>query len=610
MQFHLMVKSGAGRGLSWPIGERPLVLGRSDACDVVVLDTLVSRRHCEIVQTDSTIQLRDLGSVNATVVNGRLTLECPLKEGDEIALGSTIFVVVRSMAAAASPPDDRHTPATLALDRALYASSRARDSILEHLPAGVEDMHELFVLNRMFGNATTLAELLRVLNCHLQERLAPGALWMAWYLERERRLVPNTIDDVAADPAELPEEAMLKALESGSGLLVPSRVRAGKGQRLVTTLVAPLISAGESLGALAVRSAATRPIYDESDLQYLVAVAHALAPHLRATAHLEQLHRDLEQARRRAGLSPTLIGDSQPMVDLRALLATAAGSALSVLLLGETGTGKELAARMVHDLSARADHPFVVVNCAAIPRELFESEFFGHEKGAFTGAGHSRSGYFEEAHCGTLFLDEVGDLSPDNQARILRAIDTGTFYRVGSSQPIRVDVRVIAATNRLAGLPAPGSPFRADLYHRLSGFEIHMPPLRDHADDLPRLAEHFLEEIRGQSDAPVGRLTDAALERLRAWPWPGNVRELRACIHRAAALARSGPIQPQHILLTAPAAAPGAGNSQVLTLAEAEKHHIAQILRRMNGNVSAAARALQISRDTLYHKIRDYGIKV
>lgn len=608
--YYLVMKNGAGRGSAWPLTERALVLGRAESCDVIVRDLSVSRRHCEILWVDGALHLRDLGSVNATFVNGHLVTDAQLAEGDEVVVGGVTFVVVAraSTEQLSSAAPEMQTPLTLALNHVYLLESRLGESVRAQLPAGVAELQDLFVLGRMFGSATSVAELLDTLHWHLQDRFAPGGLWMAWSLERGERLVLNPIDGAPGDAAQAPLDAMKTAAESGAGLLVPSRIRTSKGHRFLTTLVAPLTVQSEPLGALAMRSEPTRPVFDENDLQYFVALAHTLAPYLRATAHHEQLHRDLEQAKRQAGILPTLLGESQIMVDLRDLIAAASASSLHVLLLGETGTGKELAARMVHDLSDRASHPFLTVNCAAVPHSLFENEFFGHEKDSFTGAGQRHLGYFEQAHCGTLFLDEVGDLSPENQARILRAIETGTFYRVGGTQEIRVDVRVVAATNRLAGLPDKGTGFRADLYHRLSGFEIHMPPLRDRLDDLPLLVDHFLDEARRLTGETVGRPTAAVLERLQSWSWPGNVRELRACLHRAAALAQSGPIDAKHILLAESKVSGSPGSHLAPSLAAIEREHIAQVLRRNNGNISATARALEISRDTLYHKLRGYGI--
>jgi len=295
------------------------------------------------------------------------------------------------------------------------------------------------------------------------------------------------------------------------------------------------------------------------------------------------------------------------MESVREQLRKAAATSLNVLLCGETGTGKELAARMIHDESQRSDGPYLVVNCAAIPADLFESEMFGHEQGAFTGASQRKIGRFEEAHGGTLFLDEIGDLSEENQASLLRAIEVGSFNRVGGPN-ISVDVRVIAATNKLTA--GSGHPYgmRSDLYHRLSGFEIHLPPLRERLEDIPVLSAHFIEQFNLHMDSLVKDVSEDAFKALSAWYWPGNVRELRACIERAVSLAQGETIELDDILIRDTGGTRPGHHEEPISLAEAEKNHIIAVLRHHDGNIRATARTLAISRTTLYKKFEDYGI--
>jgi len=293
---------------------------------------------------------------------------------------------------------------------------------------------------------------------------------------------------------------------------------------------------------------------------------------------------------------------------VRDLAGRSAKSELAVMVLGETGTGKELLARMIHDLSPRAKNPYVVVNAAAIPRELFETEMFGHEKGAFTGAARQKPGHFEVAHGGTLFLDEVGDLSLDNQARILRIIESGRFHRVGGTREVAVDVRIVTATNRPLGSKESTKWFRPDLYHRLSGVVILMPPLRDRKSDINELVDHFLKRMQRAAPYGVHSLSQAAVDKLMVYDWPGNVRELRSCVERAAALAQSEQIEADDIVLPNESKGESDSGSHLLTLSEAERHHIVRILKRHKWNIRSAAQALRISRVTLYKKINDYAI--
>jgi DNA-binding NtrC family response regulator len=267
-------------------------------------------------------------------------------------------------------------------------------------------------------------------------------------------------------------------------------------------------------------------------------------------------------------------------------------------------------ARSVHEQSPRASGPFVAVNCAAIPSTLFESELFGHEQGAFTDAARPRKGLMEQAHGGTLFLDEIGDLSIENQARILRAIEQGTFRRLGAQQETHVDIRVVAATNEDLPSAIEAGAFRLDLFHRLNGFQITVPPLRERPADIPLLAEHFLRLGLAQAKLPIKGFAPDAIEYLQSRMWPGNVRELRNCIERAIARAESDVIGTKDLYSSGAAARSEPPDSDSLTLAQMERNHIARILRDHGGNVSAAARTLRIHRNTLYNKIAQYGLEV
>jgi DNA-binding NtrC family response regulator len=328
-----------------------------------------------------------------------------------------------------------------------------------------------------------------------------------------------------------------------------------------------------------------------------------------------------EMALRRG--TPRIIGDDPKLKQVIQQLHRAAGTDATVLLEGESGTGKELFARSLHALSPRADGPFVAINCAAIPDTLLETELFGHEKGAFTGAAEWKPGCFELAHRGTLFLDEIGDLPLGLQAKILRALEERRFERVGGTQSLHVDVRVVAATNRHLKQAVAARQFREDLYFRLSVFPIGIPPLRERAEDIAILATHFVEKFcRDMNKKPLS-LSLSALDELRAYAWPGNVRELQNCIERAVILSESDAIQPRHLNLSFRAASlapPPASPWEQIDLtgtlsdvlrrvtAEVEKRKIEQAIRDSGNNKQRAADILQVSYKTLLQKLRDYGI--
>ena len=325
-----------------------------------------------------------------------------------------------------------------------------------------------------------------------------------------------------------------------------------------------------------------------------------------------RLREQVRDLRRHLALEELLIGESDAMKRLEQQIRSAAPAATRVLITGENGSGKEIVARTLHRLSPRADQPFVDVNCAAIPDELIESELFGHRKGAFTGAIDDRKGKFELADGGTLFLDEVGDMSMKTQAKVLRVLQEQTFQRVGGQQTIKVDVRVLAATNKSLEEEIASGSFRSDLYYRLNVIPIEVPPLRARGNDIVLLAEHFLRRFAAETGQPKKKLSAGAAAKLRAHHWPGNVRELRNVIERLAILLPGETIEPEDVQLGT-RTEPAPEISANLPLKEArelfEKQYILDRLRDLGGNVSRTAESLGVERSNLYRKMDAYGIR-
>jgi DNA-binding NtrC family response regulator len=320
--------------------------------------------------------------------------------------------------------------------------------------------------------------------------------------------------------------------------------------------------------------------------------------------------------------APLLIGETPIMQQVRRLLDTIAPTDASVMILGETGTGKELAARSLHEKSQRAGRAFIPVNCGALPENLVESELFGHRKGAFTGADNHRKGLFEVANGGTLFLDEVGELDKSVQVKLLRFLECGEIRRVGENEPFRVDVRVLCATNRDLREMVAKERFREDLFFRLNTFEIDLPPLRQRKADIPALARHMLTRYASRRGLTETTISAQSLDHLQTHDWPGNIRELANVIERATILAGDGPILPEHLPTQLPSRTrphPAAASSSSATssigaphfqipegsptLRDIEMRYIQAVLEKHNGNKPAAARELGISLKTLYNKI-------
>jgi DNA-binding NtrC family response regulator len=315
-----------------------------------------------------------------------------------------------------------------------------------------------------------------------------------------------------------------------------------------------------------------------------------------------------------AGASAGILGDAEPTRELRRTLARVAPTEATILLLGENGTGKELAARAIHDGSPRRHHPFVTVNCAAIPETLFESELFGHVRGAFTGATEARRGKFSLADGGTLFLDEVGEIPLHLQPKLLRALESGDVERLGGSGPERVDVRIVAATNRDLPAEVEAGRFRRDLYHRLDVVPVKVPALRERSSDVPGLAAHFLDAACRRNRVRAKRLNEGALAALSSHPWPGNVRELRNVMERVAILVPDPTIGPEHLSFLAGGAPPAAPSSAAVgplaTLVEAfERAAVLAALERNRWRMTRTAEQLGLERSHLYKKLKALGIE-
>lgn len=354
----------------------------------------------------------------------------------------------------------------------------------------------------------------------------------------------------------------------------------------------------------ALRLGATDFIKKPYDMEELLLQVQQTLRHKRLESENQSLKRELARthAHRR------IVGQSEAIENLRKLVAKVAAYRCNVIIEGESGTGKELVARDLHALGTRPDRPFVVIDCGALNDALLESELFGHEKGAYTGADQQRKGRIEEASGGTLFLDEIGNVSDAMQTRLLRVIQEQQITRLGSSEVIPIDVQFIAASNRnLAGLVAQGD-FRHDLYHRLNVVDVKVPPLRERRDDIPLLIEHFMQELEAQHGIKLHIFSSDDMQQLMAYNWPGNVRELRNLVERHVILAEQGQLKLQHSLQSSSETGPVediiADTPDLKTL---EQRYIQRIIAQVDGNREQAAQLLGINKSTLWRKLQQYG---
>jgi len=376
-------------------------------------------------------------------------------------------------------------------------------------------------------------------------------------------------------------------------------------------ICAPLSVEGRLAGSIEVINPRSKLKFDESDLEFLRAASDSIALAVRNAKLFFQVSSEKEILSRVLELQPTIIGNSETMKNIFAMTNKVVGTDVTILITGETGTGKGMLARFIHESSRRRHQLFVDVNCAAIPDTLIESELFGHEKGAFTGASYQRKGKFELADSGTLCLDEIGELSPRAQAKLLRAIEEHSFERIGSNTTITPDVRILATTNRDLSQAVKDGQFRDDLYYRLNQIEIHLPPLRERREDIMLLAEHYMNEYRRRFERDVRFFSLPAKNFLLDYGWPGNIRELKNMLKRAVLLCDDNEIKCSHFpLLLQPGREKEAiaGPQRFPNLDEVEKAHIISALQHAEGVKKKAAEFLGVSRSTLDRKIQAYKI--
>jgi DNA-binding NtrC family response regulator len=407
-------------------------------------------------------------------------------------------------------------------------------------------------------------------------------------------------------PHVLVTDMMMPRMD-GSELLKQMKMQGSNVPAIVQTAFGNLETAVSTVHDLGAFWFLEKPV-QSAELKLLLSRA---AHHGRLSEHAERLERQLSNR----GVLGDMVGTSRKMQEVFALIQQVAPSRAAVLITGESGTGKELAARAIHELSPRCAAPFVAINCAAMPDTLMESELFGHEKGAFTGAVERRAGCFELAQNGTVLLDEIGDMPVGTQAKLLRVLEDGRVRRLGGKNEIQLDVRVIASTNAPLDSAIKDGKFRDDLFYRLNVFPIPLPPLRDHKEDLPTLVTAQIEDLNRKHSTKVTEVAPPVMERFHAYGWPGNVRELRNVLERAAILAGEGTIGLAHLPAGfggAPAPEPvqtdGALRIPVgYTIEQAERALIGLTLDYTKNNKTRAAEILGISQKTLFNKLKEYG---
>jgi len=619
---HITLQRGDSQPKTFKLTKAITTLGRRSSHDVFLKDESVSRDHAEIITLeDGGYEIRDVGAKYPTMVNGKIISRHRLRDGDKIKLGDSILIFKSEEPYSSTHVEFLDTE-DMTQETVEVASLDAKKTKL----FTAKDL-DLLSLQRDHQRLMLLYEFGKDINLHLEDshHLLDMILSTAFRtLDAERgfialvdentgeltcELVQDYTGCKKSEKLEVSKTIIHKVVKDGVSILTVNAlkdsqfrdVRSVKEYNIRSAMCAPMLFRGDIIGIVYLDNRASAGRFSQDDLTFLIALGHQAGIALgNASLHRQVVQENLRLAK---ALKPKfqIPGHSEEMKRIFGIMKKAAPSDITVLIQGETGTGKELVAQAIHALSPRNAQPFITVNCAAIPKELIESELFGHEKGAFTGAISTRKGKFEIAHEGSIFLDEIGDMSLDIQAKVLRVLEEKELQRVGGSKNIKVDVRVITATNKDLEKAVEKKDFREDLYYRLNVVTLKVPPLRKRKKDIIPLAEYFMAE-RAKSISP------RAKQLLLSYNWPGNVRELKNCIDRAVVLGDREVIQPEDL---PPAVRKG---GQVIpapleSLENMEADHIIRVLRYTSWNKSDAARILGITRQTLDNKIDKYKIK-
>ncbi len=648
-----------------------VTVGRAPTNQIVLKDERCSRAHAEFFMTNGRWTIRDLDSRNGTAVGENLLKgDWLLKPGDIIRIGRSQLVFVHNLSEAFSDsstslrqPDVSHEEGTIDIgargvadDESEYEPTtithrRGQTRFLESAPLEIEAEQEqatpidtigraaaklcrlafelgkapsienvaMLALDGLFETTQVDAGAVLLLPRDFQgEGTAADLEIVASHTTSERRY--HRVAGFLASTVMREGEAVLARNVLGDSALGS---RDSKGIIHTTSVIcAPIRQADRILGLIHLYSTNEALAPEPEDLEFTLAVADTVAVAINNVLRREELAENLTQVRdenvrlrEQLGVQSEIVGSSRVVRQITEEIARAAASKATLLIRGESGVGKELVARAVHYSSQRSKNSFVCLNCAALSEDLLASELFGHERGAFTGATDRKIGKFEAANLGTLMLDEIGEMSPNIQAKFLRVLEGHPFERVGGSKPITVDVRVIAATNRDLEKEVAAGRFRHDLFFRLRVLEIIVAPLRRRPEDILELAQHFLEKFRLETGRKIEGFSPGAIQQISSYRWPGNVRELKNVVERAVVLCSSSQIEPGDLLLSNLATTgdttevkPAEIVYRPCSLSDMERRHILETLYHAGWNKSRSATILGIERSTLDRKIRRYGL--
>jgi Nif-specific regulatory protein len=620
MDPRLVAIDGQWKGTLFPLSGQEVRIGREADNEILLADPAVSRSHCLLEPLGPGYEIRDLDSRNGTFVNGVPVRKHALEHGDRVEIGRSSFLYLDqdSEKLAAPNSDESSSPEQVTLITRMVVPVHHGDEIrrgefsgtelhtLLRISTAIHSVQALYAARESSAKETLERQILQMIFesvpaergaiVLLSEFLEAPAAIVGWSRIAGRNSVP--VDRGIVDQVISEGVALL------SNDISASEIRC--------LMAVPLSVSDKVLGVIYLDSTRPGAHFDQDHLQLVTAIAGIASMALENARYVEWLQGENSRLREEINVEHNMVGESPAIQQVCQFIARVAATESTVLITGESGTGKELVARAIHKNSPRANKPFVAVNCAALTDTLLESEFFGHEKGSFTGAIAQKRGKLEVAEGGTIFLDEIGEMAPGLQAKLLRVLQEHSFERVGGTRLIDVDVRVIAATNRdlLAGIKS--GIFRLDLYYRLNVVSINMPPLRERRQDIPLLARYFASMMSKNLKRPVMGLTPEALACLVQYDWPGNIRELENAIERAVVLGSSDVIRlkdlPETILDVKPSsdAAPSKYHSAVQ---DTKRQAILRAIEQANGNITEAARIMGLHPNYLHRLIRNLNLR-
>jgi Nif-specific regulatory protein len=620
MYPRLAAIAGPLKGKTFTLVEDETSIGRESANLICLSDPSVSRRHCTITRLDELFKINDLESLNGTFVNDVPVKERFLEHGDRVRIGDYTFSFLRR------DGDIPSNSSTVLLDESkiVTGANTLQLRITDAFQLMARDLSELMKISTTINSVRGLEALQRQL-LELIFEVVPadcGAILLVEDGQLEEFSSIFGLDRKSGPDRTVRVSRTITRRVLGEGIsILSNEVQDSEAfneaeslisSRIQAVLCVPLMLFDKPLGVIYLYASDPMTRFDKDQMQLVTAIAGIAAVALENARHVEWLESENQRLQEDIQLEHNMIGESQRMRDVYQFIARVAPTVSTVLIWGESGTGKELAARAIHLNSPRRNKPFIAVNCAALTETLLESELFGHEKGAFTGAVAQKKGKLEVADGGTLFLDEVGEMPQLLQVKLLRVLQEREFERVGGTRTLKVDIRLIAATNKDLEEAIRQGSFRQDLYYRLNVVALSMPPLRERREDISLLASYFVQKYSDKCNRRVTGISGEARARLTSYDWPGNVRELENAIERAVVLGTTEVILPEDLpeaALETDVPVTGGVAKYHEAVAEAKKQLILKAVEQAGGNYTEAAKLLGVHPNYLHRLIRNMNLR-